>query len=1196
MAFQSALQAADYTSLRGNYSGHQLMALCPNTTVFAARVNQATFSDDGFAQITYDTVTTGAYTAIEIGQTVLLSASNDTRAAYWVGRVRKTPTSAILYINETNVSITDNDYIFVLDDYRLWEKLARESGGTYYKDYDATFVQLNPVITNLQSAYAGVCDASSGVLSLSFTATAIAGTSGATISSYAWTIASGMTVTAGSASTATVTIEFDPGWYWLELVVTDSAARTTTRRIIVVAAPSDYSSVVTLGFEGASIDGDLQSGFHATVNAFEGVSDVLDNTACVIFEVNDDGGNVGGAVKFVGRLRTEANESRADEASNRLLEARLTLEGTGDQLSRVLTLPFTMVNDATPTAWDEINNLVYWRAAVHLLQTHSTFFTLFALAFSDTSNDSLFPNWGVGGQDLLSELNGIAEDWAANLCMAHDGRCEMVQRATSLDGADPADDVDRDALVTVATLTNEDGVDFTLNREHVQTTGQVDAGGGVYNSSSTVVAEYLSRAPGVARDPGANAFQLAGQVLEVNLTKAAAEAELNRRAGHSLAEQNPADEMTVVMPDSYDFFIPHYAQWFTWTLDEADLDLRGISYTTATRWLCTQVSYVHNNETGTKECTVTFRRETRGNAGKTIDPPTAAESNLIVPSIPPFPAYPNFPPLPDLIFGDNPDPGDIPPFYGDIIPVIPSDTVPIDGNALIAWSANSVWVTQKFLLYSSPNWNEITPPLDSGYTVRDCSPKMLGQVRDFYALTSDGENSKVWYTADPFAADPAWTEGGELAGQWNQIVPTSSNGKVYLYHSNSDVSGLPTAEGFTAAPYKVSGAWNLSGSSKINAARVHFQWYYNNDAGNENFASINWQADWTHNGNTHSTLKLKLTPRPDYASKDYWPSGCTPGDRVPDIQLIRSTTPTGSTTTANQTSKTVVGDTVEYVFSFSILGNPVYIRGFTGQFRGYGGGTLGCPTFTDIFDMVITEIDSTPVTEGGAEIVFSDDYGATWDTPASLGDAPGNFGGLDTIKIGDLTLAGYLGQVFKTTSAGGGADYGGAMPTDGQPSAVLLPRYAFGSTTSGNTGSTPEYLVASDTEDSSNDTLWKVTASGVTFTPITPNDGTYNGLAVSHNCLAMPWFSGSIIAYVALFGSLPYIALSINAGSSWSIEGPLSTDAQMVTFRKGDTTMQQLFGADGQPFYSPNRGATIVYKSYPADDTVEPLLGVAVYG
>lgn len=1170
MAFQSALQAADYTSLRGNYAGHQLMALCPNTTVFAARVNQASFSADGFAQITYDTVTTGAYTAIETGQTVLLSASNDTRAAYWVGRVRKTPTSSVLYINETNVSIADNDYIFVLDDYRLWEKLARESGGTYYKDYDTTFAQLNPILTNLQSAYAGVCDVTSGVLELSFTATAIAATSGATISSYAWTIGSGMTVTAGSASTATVTIEFDPGWYWLKLVVTDSGARTTTRRIMVVAAPADYSSVVTLGFEGATIDGDLQSGFHATVNAFEGVSSVLDNTACVIFEANDDGGNVGGAVKFVGRLRTEVNDSRADDNTSRLLEARFTLEGTGDQLSRVLTLPFTMVNDSTPTAWDEINNLVYWRAAAHLLQTHSTFFTLFGLAFSDTSNDSLFPNWGVGGQDLLSELNGIAEDWSANLCMAPDGRCELVQRATSLDGADPADDVDRDALVTVGTFINQDGIDFTLNREHVRTTGQVDAGGGTHNTSGGRVGEYLSRAPGVARDPGANAFQLAGQVLAVNLTKAEAEAELNRRAGHSLAEQNPADELTVTMPDGYDFFIPHYAQWYTWTLDDSDLDLRGISYDTSTRWLCTQVSTVHNNETGTKECTVTFRRETRGNAGQTIDPPAAADSTLIVPSIPPFPAYPNFPPLPDLIFGDNPDAGDIPPFYGDILPVIPNDTVPIDGNALVAWSASSVWVTQKFILFAAPNWNEITPPLDSGYTIRDCSPKMLGQVRDFYVLSSDGTDSKVWYTADPFAADPTWTEGGSLSGLYTNIKETSTAGSIYLYGGTAGGQAIDVSTDYwLSKPYPISVSQNpgtgvpqsVNLEQYTGGVGVRFDVTaaglpgdvvrYNDTSASSVFTGLGQISLGTHKH------LFCTTPTEETAFEALFPGYSRFADD--DQTAIRTASPPIASFTFGVGSNASVNGSLNIIVAKAVQAFP----GSTGD---------------------------------TAQIVYSDDYGATFATPEQLGDAPGTFGGMDTLKIGDLTLAGYSGQVFKTTSAGSGADYGSTMPTDGQPNALVLPRYVFGSTSSGNTGATPEYLVASEVEDSSGDTLWKVTASGATFTAITPNDGSNNGLAVSNNCLAMPWFSGSIIAYVALFGSLPYIAISVNAGTSWTFRGPLSTDAKMVTFRKGDTLMNQLFGADGGPFYSSNRGATIVYKSYPASDVEEPLLGVAVYG
>jgi hypothetical protein len=50
------------------------LLLVPPTTIFAARVNQATFSGDA-AQVAFDTVTTGAYTDIQPERMILFGTS-----------------------------------------------------------------------------------------------------------------------------------------------------------------------------------------------------------------------------------------------------------------------------------------------------------------------------------------------------------------------------------------------------------------------------------------------------------------------------------------------------------------------------------------------------------------------------------------------------------------------------------------------------------------------------------------------------------------------------------------------------------------------------------------------------------------------------------------------------------------------------------------------------------------------------------------------------------------------------------------------------------------------------------------------------------------------------------------------------------------------------------------------------------------
>lgn len=74
MGFPSALVSGDYTELRGSNSGQAFLALNPNTVIFAARVNQSVF-DTTFAQVTFDTVTTGTIAAALEGYTVYFAAS-----------------------------------------------------------------------------------------------------------------------------------------------------------------------------------------------------------------------------------------------------------------------------------------------------------------------------------------------------------------------------------------------------------------------------------------------------------------------------------------------------------------------------------------------------------------------------------------------------------------------------------------------------------------------------------------------------------------------------------------------------------------------------------------------------------------------------------------------------------------------------------------------------------------------------------------------------------------------------------------------------------------------------------------------------------------------------------------------------------------------------------------------------------------
>jgi hypothetical protein len=204
-----------------------------------------------------------------------------------------------------------------------------------------------------------------------------------------------------------------------------------------------------------------------------------------------------------------------------------------------------------------------------------------------------------------------------------------------------------------------------------------------------------------------------------------------------------------------------------------------------------------------------------------------------------------------------------------------------------------------------------------------------------------------------------------------------------------------------------------------------------------------------------------------------------------------------------------------------------------------------------------------------------------------VGATPGNFGGFDTIKLGAQSLAGKVSQTtLATTNGGAYSDYGSAFGGSAVPACIVVPRYQFASPSSNANTATPQYLVASSVLDG-NEGLWKVTASGATFTDITPNNGGNYGVVISANALAVAWTDSNIFAGLFKFGSSAYrLYTSANAGTGWSDRGVVGSDAAYLRMRRTDISEQELYYVDGDAWYSPNRGATKSQRTMPTSDPI----------
>lgn len=1176
MPFSSELLSHQYGVVRSkSYKSAQYISLCPNEVVFQASVNQTVFPTS-FAAITYDNVTIGAYTDILVGQTVLVGPTDDIRDARFVGRVRANnsgvvATTTLVGINETSAQIENNWIITVIDDYRMYHELGRVSGGVYYKDYGITFKQLRPLIYNLQSGYAGWVSGSPSGFTIAFNAVAIAATSGATISSYQWTTPDG-TVTSGSLSSATVTIRFPAGFRWVKLVVTDSGSRTQTRYIPIWAHSMDY--LPAMGFTGATITGDEDNGYSATVEAFSGVDDVADNTLVCIWnrEYYDDvETSFVSTVEFVGRFRRENGEQASDEVYSLIDKTTFEIEGPTAQLSRISGPTITMRDAGSPDEWDEIKNLTPWRAVAYILE-HSTFHQLYSLRFDSTTNAYRAFELEAAQGNLLNSVQDIASSITAKLEWSPQGDARMVREGVFLD------DDDRNALPMIADFEPVDFIRILPEREHVESVGLVEGDGGTYaptagGIATNAVVPKLSIAPGVAQGNAEGTSQLTRQILLADVSETAAQAELNERLGNKLAKDNLMDTLSVDMDGRYHWMVPSVAQWYTWTFV-----YRGLVYDTSIRWWLKSISITHDNDLGAKTVNATFVRETQGGPGQTQDYPAQGSVEPVVPTIPVTQPYPNAPMLPDIVLPDTPSLGDLPPGWGLTPPATVADPVPLNGSGTMTFNSQELWITRLFL--SVPIWVNRTPDGMEG-TIRDA--KMVGKT--CYLLTSDGTDSWFYCNQDVFAGN-TWSDATELEGEYGLIQTTSTAGAVY-------VQGL-ISEGGEEGPWEYEFDFTEA-SGEFTAIEV--------DYGGSVFGTGRWTDGSGWEGQIPgSTYKSRLLISRSFTETTITslevgytnPATVDFGDLASILDLVvflydesddllYDTGNMIAVSPANPGSAVAGSGTID-IEGVARMEIRLRIQAI-GPSPGWGG---------LIISLHLTGTNTFPFA-GGIVTRYTDDDGATFGEEEIL-SADGLGGGMDTLKIGAVALAGTIGQVKKATSGGTWADYGDPLPDGFNPICLVIPRYQFGSTSSGNTSSSPQYLVASSVEDDDGETMYKVTSSGTVFTAITPEVSGDKGLAVGPCCVWMPWWSGSIIAAILQFGSLPRLVISTNGGTSWTDRGVVNEDALMGVFRRGDKTMQQLFLANAQPAYSKNRGASIVSKTYPADYITDPVLGIQVYG
>lgn len=635
MPFPSVLSAGQLTQVRQNRQYFsQYLLLCPNDVVWQTQPAAAVDGSVPYLEFDWDGTDQGDRTDVKQGMTVLISTTTDYKAtSIFRGRVRLVPDATTFYINESSINLADTYYVTVLDDYDIHERLERRTAeGIEYKDGDLTFEQLPPTFSGLQSVH--VDYSGDDPVEFSFAPTVTANASGASISTYLWDVADG-SITVGTVNDKDITVEF-PGattntHRWVSLTATDDNGTSNyfVFEVYTIDIHASNPGVVALSTEDLNISATLEEGFNATVRGWAGLSTVLDRTRVAVLSIdhyNTTTTPITQNVAFVGRLRTEGSQTAGDPQHAVLRDTTFNIESFGTQLARMIAPGLSLVDTAAPSEWGEIQDLTIHRAIIYLLAWHSTFLTLSGITFPADSEDYQWNQFDIYENSILEWVNSVADDHNAYLTFAASGE-STIQRHASYAGTGGLD--------TILTFQTGDLYDFTLDLDYVETHAQAIAGAATYNTTIDAVATYRGRAPAQAYSPGWETAELNQQIMKADLSDTEARTEAGARVAAHLAYVNPKARMNVTLRGGFYWLVPSVYQLYAFTIAASD-NTRGRAYTSSNKWLCTEVNYSFDNETGVYNLTGNFEIVTSGGNAGILVTQVVDVNDLDIPDLPPI--------------------------------------------------------------------------------------------------------------------------------------------------------------------------------------------------------------------------------------------------------------------------------------------------------------------------------------------------------------------------------------------------------------------------------------------------------------------------------------------------------------------------------------------------------------------------------
>lgn len=638
--------ASTWTLLPGRAPSQPRMYLHVPAVVFAAQVNAPTPYTYPIGAIAYNSVTTGAYTAIKPGMTIILGT---TAGADNLGRqrVRAVASPTLIPIGRSSfgafdgeLMANDNAYITIWDERKVWAKVPYiDPDGVSYKD-GALAVEWRttepPPVAVMGRGFAGTVDATTGVMAVLFNGQAsYAVADGATIVSYLWDVDDG-TIIAGVASDDFMTATFPPGFRHVALTVTDSNGHSHTTERPVFADDADSRQ----SFDAFQIASHriTEQGQTLSVEILADMPRATypDGTLAMIWEYEATGTAERDHMLIIGWLDTETNSMGAGR-NGLTRDTSLTILDVAARLDMLPGFPQSIADDLSrdeekipAITWAYMTTPNLLKYIHYLMHWHSTALEVADFVMPDDADEYPFASLKSDGDSLWNQVDRRARAFVPDRVLT----CDRAGRIAIVPDPMLAEVADRTAIVQAAIDENEwSDIRYTYKRSprtHWLRAGAVVAEAWADLPINPVTGKkYIPTVFSIA--PGDTPGQGLGEIVQGEQL-ALTQADLNAATGHRYARANAPLGMlsiTLVQDDGapggdapWREIEPAWKEWVTLTVSAETAARRQLTFTTA-RFLPKEISirYAQTKNGLARTVELTLERETIGTPGKTVIKP-----------------------------------------------------------------------------------------------------------------------------------------------------------------------------------------------------------------------------------------------------------------------------------------------------------------------------------------------------------------------------------------------------------------------------------------------------------------------------------------------------------------------------------------------------------------------------------------------